>query len=68
MAIDDMHTSTLLRQAMHELEAAMEEAVLEYGPRSPQVLLISDALVWMRDWMRHYIAAAQRDQPPLSGH
>ena len=49
-----MSTSTLLRQCMHELEAAYDQAMAEHGHDSAQAKLIADAVTWMRDWMRSY--------------
>jgi len=54
-------TSRLLRQAIHELEAALDAAAREYGRDSPQAAFVSDALSFMQNWMRHY--AALRDKP-----
>lgn len=54
-----MNTSTLLRQAMHELEAAHQEAVMEYGALSEQTCEIADAVWWMRDWMTRYFMLGQ---------
>jgi hypothetical protein len=55
-----MTTSSLLRQAVHELEAALDAAALEYGTHSNEVQQISDAVVVMHDFMRHYQAARVR--------
>ena len=51
-----MNTSTILRQCMHELQSAYDEACMEYGRGSKQADLIADALTFMRDWLRHYAA------------
>ena len=56
-----MNTSTLLRQAMHEMEAAYEEAVMEYGQGSKQAELIADGVMLLRDWLRHYTASIRTD-------
>ena len=59
-----MNTSTILRQCMHELRAAYDEAVQEYGVGSMQADAISDALQWMTDWFDGYTrvdTASQRD-------
>ena len=44
-----MNTSTLLRHTIHDLEAAYDEACMEYGRGSRQAELVCDALTWMRD-------------------
>lgn len=54
-----MNTATLLRQAMHQLEAAHQEAVLEYGALSQQCDDIADAVWFMRDWLGRYCKRAQ---------
>ena len=54
-----MSTSTLLRQCLHELEAAHAEAVMEYGAGSRQADDIGDALWWLRDWMTRYLERQQ---------
>lgn len=61
-----MNTATLLRQAMHQLEAAHVEAVMEYGAISEQTDAIADAVWFMRDWMTRYCQshARQRSAPP----
>jgi len=59
-----MSTSTLLRQIITELEAALDAAAHEYGPDSEQVTLVTDALDWMRNWMRHYAALHQSGRGP----
>jgi hypothetical protein len=57
-----MNTSTLLRQAIHTLEAAHEEAQQEYGYDSVQAELVAEACIWLRDWMRHYTALRTGDE------
>jgi hypothetical protein len=59
-----MSTSTLLRQAVYELEAALDAAAHEYGPDSNEATLVADALDWMRNWMRHYSALHQPGSGP----
>lgn len=54
-----MSTSLLLRQAVHELEAALDAAAEEYGPESVEVQRISDAVIVMRDFVRDYMRARQ---------
>jgi hypothetical protein len=54
-----MSTSTLLRQAIYELEAALDVAAHEYGPDSNEATLVADALDFLRNWMRHYAALHQ---------
>jgi hypothetical protein len=49
-----MNTTTLLRECMHQLEAAHAEAVMEYGALSEQADQIADAVFWMREWMARY--------------
>jgi hypothetical protein len=53
-----------LRQAVYELEAALDAAAHEYGPDSNEATLVADALDWMRSWMRHYSALHQPGRGP----
>lgn len=55
-----MNTATLLRQAMHQLEAAHAEAVMEYGAMSEHASMLADAIWFMRDWMQRYF---EHDKP-----
>jgi len=57
-----VNTATLIRQALHMLEAAAEEAEHEYGRDSQQAELVSDATIWLRDWHRHYVAACRETE------
>lgn len=54
-----MNTATLLRQCIHQLEAAHTEAVIEYGALSQQASDIADAVWFMRDWLTRYCKRAQ---------
>lgn len=54
-----MNTATLLRQAMHQLEAAHAEAVMEYGAMSEQADAVADAVWFLRDWMTRYCKRAK---------
>ena len=58
-----MNTATLLREAMHQLEAAHAEAVIEYGALSQQATDIADAVWYMRDWMQRYFDDSTRQRP-----
>jgi len=49
--------STLLRQCMHDLDAALEQAIEEFGHEDRRTVLIGDACDWLRNWLRHYGAA-----------
>jgi len=64
MEASSVSTSTLLRQAIYELETALDAAAHEYGPDRNEATLIADALDWMRSWLRHYTALHQPGSGP----
>ena len=49
-----MSIGVLLRNVMHELNAAYECACEEYGEDSDRAQMLSDAIIFMRGWMRRY--------------
>jgi len=59
-----MGTSTILRQALHELHAAHDRAVQEYGATSEQAVMLAEALAWMVEWTDRY-ACIHRAKAPL---
>ena len=63
MALDDSNTVTIneaLCHVMHELAAVYEYACTEHGDDSERAVIISDAIIFMRGWMRRYSAATQQ--------
>lgn len=58
-----MNTATILRQVMHELRAAYEEARMEYGAGSVQAEHIADALAWMSAWFDVYVNVDTASRP-----
>ena len=53
----------MLRRSLHELAMAYEQACEVHGDDSRQALMIGEALLFMRGWMRRYSGQVQRLEP-----